>query len=469
MSTLNPLTRRTALIVASAAFMQMLDGAIINTSLPQMAQSLGVLPVQMSVGVTTYMLVVAVFMPLSAWLAERLGALRVFLAAILIFSLGSLACGLAQSLVQFSLARALQGIGGAMMVPVGRIIVLRQASKSELLEANAFIVWPALFAPVIGPIIGGFITTYFGWRWNFLLNLPIGLLGFMLSRRYLPDLRGELPGAFDWFGFLYTGASLAMLLYGFEVLGHGMVTHPLPWGLIVAGAVLGWAALRHLRRHPAPLLDLKPFGIQTFSLSTVTAGTWLRIAINATPFLLPLFYQIGFGLSALGASSFVFAYFVGNLSMKSVTTPILRHCGFRRVVLVNGLLCGLSIAACALFTAESAKLLMMASLFFAGATRSMEFTALSTLAYADLGKAERSSASTLVSMLQQLSMLLGVAASVLILQLSRGLRDHAQLDVTDFRVAFVATGLLAFFAALMFLRLPEDAGAELAGRKKGGA
>ncbi len=463
MSSLHPLTRRTAMIVASAAFMQMLDGAIINTSLPQMAQSLGVLPVQMSIGVTTYMLVVAIFMPLSAWLAERFSALRVFLAAILIFTLGSLACGLAQDLMQFILARALQGIGGAMMVPIGRIIVLRQASKSELLEANTFITFPALVAPVIGPIVGGFITTYIGWRWNFLLNLPIGLAGFLLARRFLPETQGDTGRKLDWPGFVYTAMSLAMLLYGLEVLSHGLIRHVAPWLLIAGGSLLGWIAVRHLRRVAVPFPDLRPFAIQSFALSTLSAGTWIRIAISATPFLLPLFYQLGFGLSALAASSFLFAYFLGNFGMKAITTRMLRTFGFRRVLFFNGVLCGLSIAACALFTPETAKWLMMSSLFLAGLSRSMQFTSLATFAFADLDHQARSSASTLTSMLQQLAMLVGVAWSALLLQLVPLWRGAAHPGLFDFRLAFVLNGLLALVAAFSFLRLPANAGEEVSG------
>ncbi|MEN3110901.1 MFS transporter [Uliginosibacterium paludis] len=465
MSTLHPDTRRTALIVAAASFMQMLDGAILNTSMPQMAASLGVQPVQMSVGITTYMLVVAIFMPLSAWLAERWGAVRIFLAAILVFTIGSLACGLAQSLAQFICARALQGLGGAMMVPVGRIIVMRQASKAELLEANTFITWPALIAPVIGPVIGGAITTYIGWRWNFLLNLPLGLAGFWLSRRYLVEqpLREDHP--LDWAGFAYTALSLALMLYGLEMMGHGLITHPLPWSLIALGAVIGGLAIRHLRRSPTPLLDLKPFALQSFALSTLSAGTWIRIGISATPFLLPLLYQVGFGLTALQASSFLLAYFLGNLGMKAITTPTLRRFGFRRVLSTNAALCGLSIAACALFEADTARGLMFASLFFAGLTRSMQFTSLATFAFADLDRAARSSASTLTSMLQQLAMLLGVALSALMLHASQAVRGASGPGLTDFRVAFLLNGLMVLVAAFMFLRLPADAGAEVSGHK----
>ncbi|GAB4062160.1 MFS transporter [Uliginosibacterium sediminicola] len=465
MSILNPLTRRTALIVAAAAFMQMLDGAILNTSLPQMASSLGVQPVQMSVGITTYMLVVAIFMPLSAWLTERFGARRVFVGAILLFTFGSLICGLSRSLPEFIASRILQGLGGAMMVPVGRIIVLHQASKQELLEANTFITWPALVAPVIGPVLGGFITTYAGWRWNFLLNLPLGLAGSLLAWRYLPLTRSTQRDNLDWPGFIYTASALALVLTGLESLGHGQITRPVPWLLIGIGVILAYFALRHLARTATPLLSLKPFERLSFALSTLSAGTWVRIAVSSTPFLLPLLYQLGFGLSALEASSFLFAYFIGNLGMKAITTRTLRRLGFRRVLFVDSLLCGLSIAACALFEADTSRWLMFASLFCAGLTRSMAFTSLASLAFADISQAERNSASTLASMFQQLAMLLGVAVAALLLHLSQALHGHSAPLLVDFRWAFGLMGVLAVIAAFQFLRLPLDAGNEISGYK----
>lgn len=465
MRPLNPLTRRTAFIVAAAAFMQMLDGAIINTSLPQMAAGLNVHPVQMGLGITVYMLVVAVFMPLSAWLSERFNALKIFLAAILVFTLGSVACGLAHSLDQFIMARALQGIGGAMMVPVGRIIMLRQASKAELLEANTFITWPALVAPVIGPIIGSFVTTYLGWRWNFLLNLPLGLMGCFLVYRYLPETHGGGTQRFDWQGFGLTASALSMLLYGLEVLGRGEIATATPWLLIGAGCLLGTWAIKHLTTTPAPLLDLAPFKLQSFSLATLSAGTWIRISISATPFLIPLLYQLAFGLTAIEASGFLFAYFLGNFGMKAITTLTLRTFGFRRVLFINGLICSALISSCALFSAEWAKWAMMTLLFLAGLSRSMEFTALSSFAFADIDQKSRSSASALTSMLQQLAMLLGVALSSFLLQVTPLVRGHLHPDISDFKVAFLFNGLLAFYAALMFLKLPANAGEEVSGHK----
>ncbi|AEH87859.1 major facilitator superfamily MFS_1 [Mesorhizobium opportunistum WSM2075] len=307
--------RRVALIVAIAFFMQLLDSTIISTSLPQMGASFGVPAVAMSIGITIYMLTMAVFVPLSGWLADRFGARNIFLVAIALFTLASLACGFSQNLTEFVAARAVQGLGSALMTPVGRILVLRNASKSELLNATALITWPALFAPVVGPVLGGFITTYLSWHWNFFINIPLGAIGLALVARFIPGDREADPKPLDWPGFFLTSAGLALLLYGLERIAHpedGVLPTVL---LIVAGIIVSWLAARHLRRAPHPLLDLSSFKVLTFAISTLAAGTIFRVAINATPFLLPLLFQVGFGLSPVDAGMMILAYFLGNLGM----------------------------------------------------------------------------------------------------------------------------------------------------------
>lgn len=267
--------------------MQFLDSTIISTSLPQMGVSFGVQPVVMSIGITVYMLAMAVFVPISGWLADRFGARNIFLLAIAVFTLTSLACGLAQNLSEFVVARAVQGLGGALMT-VGRILVLRNAPKSELLGATALITWPALFAPVVGPVLGGFITTYLSWRWNFFVNLPLGVLGILLVLRFISDQRVEERRSLDWAGFALASAGMASLLWGFERVAHPGDTLHMTVGLIATGIALGSLAIRHLRTTPYPLLDLSAFKVQTFAIATLSAGTYARMAINVMPFLLPL-------------------------------------------------------------------------------------------------------------------------------------------------------------------------------------
>jgi EmrB/QacA subfamily drug resistance transporter len=462
--------RIVALVVAVSFFMQILDGTIVTTSLPQMAESFGVQPVSMSIGITVYMLTMAAFIPLSGWLGDRFGARRVFLASIAVFTGASLFCGLSGSLAEFVAARAVQGAGSALMTPIGRIIVLKNARKSELVQAIALITWPALTAPVVGPVLGSVITTYASWHWNFLINIPIGIAGIGLVLRFVPEQKEEDPGRLDVRGFVLSAAGLTFLLAALELSvkgeggGEGGLA-PLA-ALFAAGILFSVWATRHFLRVDNPLLDLSAFRVQTFSISTLSAGTACRVAINATPFLLPLLFQLGFGLSAIAAGGYLLVYFLGNLGMKAVTTPILRRFGFRTVLGVNGLIAALSIVACGFLTPGTPQPVIHALLFAAGLSRSMEFTALNTLSFADIGPAQRSSASTLSSMLQQVAMLLGVAVAAAVLNLSAALRGVGNPVLADFRWAFVTVGLIGVLAALRFLQLPPEAGADVSGHTR---
>ncbi|WP_454849794.1 MFS transporter [Rhizobium binxianense] len=458
--------RIVALVVAVSFFMQILDGTIVTTSLPQMAQSFGVQPVSMSIGITVYMLTMAAFIPLSGWLGDRFGARRVFLASIAVFTGASLFCGLSGSLAEFVAARAVQGAGSALMTPIGRIIVLKNARKSELVQAIALITWPALTAPVVGPVLGSVITTYASWHWNFLINIPIGIAGIALVLRFVPEQKEEDPGRLDFRGFVLSAAGLTFLLAALElsVKGEGGIA-PLA-ALFAAGIVFSVWATRHFLRVDNPLLDLSAFRVQTFSISTLSAGTACRVAINATPFLLPLLFQLGFGLSSIAAGTYLLVYFLGNLGMKAVTTPLLRRFGFRTVLGVNGLIAALSVVACGFLTPGTPQIVIHALLLLAGLSRSMEFTALNTLSFADIGPAQRSSASTLSSMLQQVAMLLGVAVAAAVLNASSALRGVDNPVLADFRWAFVVVGAIGVLASLRFLQLPPEAGAEVSGHKR---
>lgn len=458
--------RIVALVVAVAFFMQILDGTIVATSLPQMAQSFGVQPVAMSIGITVYMLTMAAFIPLSGWLGDRFGARRVFLWAIAVFTLASLVCGLSAGLAEFVVARAVQGVGSALMTPVGRIIVLKNARKSELVQAIALITWPALTAPVVGPVLGGFITTYASWHWNFLINIPIGILGLALVLRFVPEQYEGDPGKLDIRGFLLSATGLTALLAGLELSVRGGAALPLIIVLFVLGILTSVMATRHFLHVERPLLDLSAFRIQTFSISTLSAGTASRVAINATPFLLPLLFQVAFGMDAIEAGTYLLVYFVGNLGMKVVTTPLLRLFGFRTVLAFNGLIASFSIMACGLLSPSTPQIVVFALLLLAGLSRSMEFTALNTLAFADIHPTQRSSASTLSSMLQQIAMLLGVAVAAALLNLSRLLRGVAETALIDFRWAFFAVGFIGVVSSLRFLQLPSDAGAEVSGHRR---
>lgn len=455
-------SRTIPLLVAAVFFLQMLDSTIITTSLPVMAADFGVSPVTMSAGITAYLLALAVVIPAAGWIAERFGARQVLIASILGFTVASLACAFAGRFDLFIAARLAQGAAAALMAPVGRILVLQHAPKSELVRAIATITWPALLAPVIGPLLGGWITESIGWEWNFLINVPLGVTAAMLFLRLVPREKPARGAPFDRVGYGLTALAMLLLLGGLELALS-------PWpvagtALAAAGALIAVLAIRHLRRASTPLFDLGLLQRDTFRLATMTAGSLQRIGINATPFLLPLLFQLGFGLSVAETGFLILLYFLGNLTAKSVTTPLLRWTGFRTLAVTTGIACGLSIAVFAVVPAGPPGPLVWALLFLAGAVRSVQFTTLNTLAYADVEPSERAASATLAAMTQQVAMLLGVAVPVVILRVCAGLTG-GQTGLFDIQVSFVVMGAISVGSALWFLRLERGAGAEVSGHK----
>jgi EmrB/QacA subfamily drug resistance transporter len=465
-SILSPTARNIALVVAAALFAQFLDGVIIVTALPQMARDFHVATLDMSIGVTIYLLAVTIGIPVAAWLADTFGAKRVFLASVVAFTLASLACGFSQNLEQFVVARALQGAGGAVLFPIGRILVLRSAQKSEIVSAIGLTIWPALFAPVLGPALGGFLTEYASWHWNFWINIPIGVVNCALILWIVPPDREFRRRPFDTVGFVLCGVTLASMLYGFDALVESTLPVVAAAALLVLAAATGTMAVFWLLRREHPLIDLRTLRIVTFGATDLRAGVLIRIGINAAPFLLPLMFQIGFGLDAFQAGALVVAYFLGNLVMKSVTTPILRRFGFRSVLVVNGCLAGLFTAACAWLAPATPYPIIVLVLFFAGATRSMQFTALATLAFADVDAHQRGSATTISSMSQQLSTVLGVAIAAGCVNLAQLWRGAATPGLDDFHVGLALMGALVGFSSLYFLVLAANSGAEVSGHRQ---
>ena len=458
-------SRLVALIVASALFMEMLDGTIIAVALPAMAGSLGTDPVTLTIGITSYLLTVVVVIPASGWLADRYGVRTVFATAIAGFTLASLACGLSDNLWQFTAARILQGASAALMSPVGRLAVLRNTEKKDLVQAIALITWPALVAPVVGPPLGGFISETLSWRWIFFVNLPIGLAGILLVLRFVPNHKASELRRFDATGFLLTALALAALIAAFDLATHGGVGPVIVAGLFAGGLAVGFLAVRHISARPGRLVDLATFRVTTFAAATLHGGILFRITAGAVPYLLPLYFQIGFGLDAFAAGMMVLAYALGNVAMKVVTTPVLRRFGFRRVLVFNGLLAALGILACAALTPATPEVLSALVLFAAGCFRSMQFTSQNTLMFADIPDALKSSATTLSTMVHQLSVGIGVALAALILNSSAAFRhDGSALpDSVDFRVALAAMALIAFVSMWRFLFLDPAAGAEVSG------
>jgi EmrB/QacA subfamily drug resistance transporter len=456
-----------SLLVASAFFMENLDGTVIATALPQMAQSFGTNAVDLNTGMTAYMLTLAVFIPVSGWVADRLGARTVFGGAITVFTLASVLCGLSSGVWEFTAARILQGIGGAMMVPVGRLVVLRTTAKEDLMRAVAYITWPGLVAPIIGPPLGGFITTYASWRWIFFLNVPLGIAGFILTCLWVANRRDEKLRIFDWLGFLLSGTACTSLMYGLELIGHETQTRSRALFYLAGSLVLGAFAVWHSQRHSHPLIDLTSLHIKTFAVS-IRGGSLFRISISVAPFLLPLMFQFGFGLSAFQSGLLVLAVFAGNLGMKTVTTPVLRHFGFRTVLIVNGIITGFSILACGLLTPQTPRTIILAVLFISGLCRSMQFTSLTTLAFSDIPSSHMSAATTFSSMVTQMTGGMGVAVGAIALRLAALFRGEAGTTPTlpDFRIAFLLVSLLAFAAVIDCFTLASSAGAQVSGHRQ---
>ena len=452
-----------ALIVACAFFMENLDATIIVTALPQMAKSFAIPPTRMSLGVTAYMLAVAAMIPASGWLADRLGARNLFFAAIGAFTVASMLCGLAPNFYAFIAARIAQGAAAAMMSPVGRLVVLRNVEKKDLLQALSTLVWPALFAPVLGPPLGGFITSAASWRWIFYVNLPLGLVGMALVMAFIPNQKSDEREPFDAKGFALMAVGLSALTYGLDVLGSRQNDSlGLGLGLLAAAVAVGWLAIRHVERTPRPVVRLDSLKVKTFFVSSISGGTISRAAISATPFLLPLMFQLGFGLSPVQSGLLLLIYMLGNLLMKTVTNPILRRFGIRNVLVVNGLIASGAIASCALVSTGLPLVVNGLILFVAGCSRSMQFTAITMVTFADITPEQRSSASVLFSLTQQIGMGMGVAVGALMLNFSQILRHAPELGVFDFRAALVLAGLLSALASLPYASLAPDAGAEIA-------
>lgn len=454
----------TPLIVACALFMENLDSTIVATSLPAIAADLHQDPIALKLSMTSYLLAQAVFIPASGWAADRFGARTVFRAAILVFTLGSILCGLSSSLPQFVAARIVQGCGGAMMAPVGRLALMRSVERSELVRALAWLTIPALIGPMLGPPVGGFISTYFHWRWNFWINVPIGLAGMVLVSLYIGEFRQENPAKFDSRGFLLSAISLSSLIFGLTVLGRGFIPVPAAGALVLFGLIGLLLYVRHARTATNPILDLSLFKVRTYRASVI-GGSLFRIGAGATPFLLPLMLQLGFGMSPFESGLTTFVSTAGALIMKATAASVLQKFGFRATLLINGVLSSLSLAAVGLFGPDSPHALLMAALFVGGFFRSLQFTAMNALAYADIAETRLSKATSFYAVAQQLALSAGVTVAAGALEIARALSGGA-LGAAQFPPAFFGVALVSAAALLAFLPLPGNAGAYLSGHRQ---
>ena len=456
-------SRLLPLIIATALFMENTDSTVISTSLPAIAEDLGADPIALKLALTSYLISLAIFIPISGWMADKYGARTVFTAAIGVFMAGSLACAGANSLEGFVIARFAQGVGGAMMVPVGRLVLLRSVPRNEVVQALATLTIPALVGPVVGPPLGGFITTYFDWRWIFFINIPIGVLGIVLATIYVPNIREDDTPPLDLVGFLLSGIGLALLMLGFASGGRHLIPAEFSLGCVVVGAICVVLYVFHARRTPHPLLRLDLFKIPTFRVS-VLGGSLFRIGVGSIPFLLPLMLQIGFGLNPLASGSLTFIAAVGALFMKTMAKRILEQVGFRRLLTINAFIGAAFIAANGFFTPETPHWLIMIVLLIGGCFRSLQFTSLNAIGYAEVSNRDMSYATSLSSAAQQVALSIGVAFGAFVLEAVATSRGTA-ITAADFGPAFWAVAVVSALSGFVFPRLSPSAGAEMSGHR----
>lgn len=455
--------RLTALIIASALFMDGIDSTVLATALPTMAHEFGVAALQMNVALTSYLLALAVCLPASGRMADRFGARNVFRAAIGLFTLGSVLCAQADSLWFLVAARVVQGIGGAMMTPVGRLVLLKTVSKSELVTAMAWLLIPATAGPILGPPLGGFIVTYLDWRWIFYINVPFGLIGILLVTLFIAEVREPNPAPFDLLGLALSGLTLLCLMAGLEMAGRGVGSGTVALGLFALAGLGAFGYWRHASGQAEPVLDFSLLRIPTFRIS-VMAGSLSRVAVGAVPFLLPMMLQVGFGDSAARSGSITFAGSIGALFMRPFAPRLLRRIGFRNTLIWVGLASTALLAVSAAFRPSWPVGLVFAVLMVIGFVQSLQFMGYNTIAYADVPRERMSAATSLYTTLQQVCLTVGIGVSALALAASMAASGHTHARPSDFSAAYVFVASVAMFAPLVSTLLHPMAGAELSGQ-----
>lgn len=448
-------------IAAMAFFMQALDATILNTALPSIAESLNRSPLTMQSAIISYTLTVAMLIPVSGWLADRFGTRRVFIVAVSLFTFGSFLCALSDSLPFLVTSRVIQGVGGAMMMPVARLALIRAYPRSELLPVLNFVTIPGLVGPVMGPLLGGLLVTYATWHWIFILNIPIGLLGIFYARKYMPDF--TMPKrAFDFIGFLLFGSSLVMISVSLEIMGRPDIADYLPAATMVGGLLMLLFYVFHAKNHPNPLIGLPLFKTRTFSVG-IAGNVASRLGTGCVPFLMPLMLQVGFGYSAIIAGCMMAPTAIGSMMAKSVVTQVLRSLGYRKVLVGVTVIIGILIALFSLQSPGMSPWLMILPLFILGMAMSTQFTAMNTITLADLTDNNASSGNSVLAVTQQLAISFGVAISAVVLRFYDGLSVGDNVD--HFHYTFITMGVVTLLSSAVFLLLkPKDGNNLIKGR-----
>ncbi|HEX2146307.1 MAG TPA: MDR family MFS transporter [Pseudorhizobium sp.] len=458
------MNRVVPLILAIALFMEQMDATVISTALPAIAADLNVGPITLKLALTSYMVALAIFIPISGWMADRFGAKKIFRLAIFVFMIGSIFCAVSETLWQFVLSRFFQGMGGAMMTPVGRLVLLRTTKRSELVSAMALLTIPALMGPLTGPPVGGFITTYFTWHWIFIINIPIGLLGIWLSGIYLPHIDSVQPPRIDWKGFFLVSVAAAGTVFGLSVVSLPALPPAIGISATAIGILCGALYIRHAKAHPSPILGFSVFQNEAFRVATAS-GTIFRVATGAIPFLLPLMLQLAFGLNPFQSGMITFAGALGALTVKFVARRVFALTGFKMMLITAGICAAATTAANGFFTPDTSHALIIAFLVMSGLCRSFFFTGSNALSYSEIDDAQASQATSIASVLQQVSLAFGVAFAAVILEMS-SLLSGSHLQLADFHLAFFLVAGLSLLAILPLIRLEPDAGAAVSGHRR---
>lgn len=451
------------IILAVALFMENMDSTVIATSLPAIATDIGTSPIALKLALTSYFVSLAIFIPISGWMADRFGSTNVFRAAIAVFIVGSICCAFSHSLETFVLSRFLQGIGGSMMTPIARLVLLRVTPRNELVAATSWLSVPALIGPLTGPPVGGFLTTYLSWHWIFWINVPIGIIGILAATRFLPKSEPRTPRPIDLFGFLLTSIAFAGIIFGLSVISLPAIPVVTGYTAVAVGVIAAFAYLAHVRRAEFPLLDPKLFQRPYFR-TTVLGSIFFRIGIGAFPFLMPLMLQLTFGLTPFesGMTTFVSAF--GAIVSKFLAEGVYARFGFPRTLTAFAVLGIVFLGINGFFTPETPHLLLMFALFMGGITRSFFFTGVNVFGYADVSEAEASQATVISAVSQQISIALGVAIAGGLLEFTS--RFHGGTpNLSDFHIAWFVVAGIAAISTLFFFRLPPDAGADVSGHR----
>ncbi|MDO1581122.1 MFS transporter [Rhizobium oryzicola] len=458
------MNRIVPLILAVALFMEQMDSTVIATALPAIANDLGVGPITLKLALTSYMVALAVFIPVSGWMADKFGAKTIFRAAILVFVGGSIFCAISSSVLQFVLARFLQGMGGAMMTPVGRLVLLRTTERKDLVSAMAMLTIPALVGPLTGPPIGGFITTYFTWHWIFLINVPVGLLGIWLSSIYLPEIEKRPAPPIDMLGFLLISLAAAGTVFGLSVVSLPALPPIVGIAATAVGLICGALYVRHAGRHPAPMMRLSLFRNTAFR-TAILGGTAFRISTGAIPFLMPLMLQLAFGMTPFQSGLTTFSGALGALCVKFVAKRVFAATGFRTALIGAGLAGAAMTAVNGFFTASTPPMLITFFLFAAGLARSLFFTGTNALSYSEIDDSDASQATSISSVVQQISLALGVAFAAFVLEASSYI-SGSHLQLADFHLAFFLVAGISLLSITPLLKLDASTGASVSGHRR---